>query len=80
MHNDLCPTNIILQNDMPIIIDFGRSRGVSDQGDIISCYGYEDFFKKPRCDASYYNGFVSCQPSSYFSIELCFYKNTIQCY
>lgn len=43
MHNDLCPTNIILQNDMPVIIDFGRSRGVSDQGDIISCYGYEDF-------------------------------------
>lgn len=36
MHNDLCPTNIVIRNGIPVIIDFGRSRGVSDSGELIS--------------------------------------------
>jgi hypothetical protein len=37
MHNDLCPTNIVIKDGIiPVIIDFGRSRGVSDAGELIS--------------------------------------------
>jgi len=36
MHNDLCPTNIVIRDGIPVIIDFGRSRGVSDTGELIS--------------------------------------------
>ena len=40
MHNDLSLGNIILRNGVchdPVIIDFERSRGISDSGDLVYC-------------------------------------------
>lgn len=36
VHNDLCPTNIVIRSGVPVVIDFGRSRGVSGSGELIS--------------------------------------------
>ena len=32
VHNDLTPSNIVIENSVPVLIDFGRSRGVDDVG------------------------------------------------